>query len=149
MRIEPSVTSLSWIPSEAIGALVRMPFDTGVTHYDQAPPDAIEDLQALRQADRYRLANQPQAWIEVEGGKIVDCGYSGRGHIGSTTVRLVRALTLPGVAFPGRQHSPAISVTRSISSRQLAAAPGCRHRARCHGGPSFRSPPRSCGPPLD
>lgn len=86
-----------------------MPFDTGVTHYDQAPPDAIEDLQALRQADRFRFANELRAWIEVEGDKIVDCGYSGRGHIGSTTVRLVRSLTLPGVSLPDRQHPPTIS----------------------------------------
>jgi len=109
MRIESSVTSLSWIPSEAIGALVRLPFDSGITHYDQAPPDAIEDLQALRQADRFRFANELRAWIEVEGGEIVNCGYSGSGHMGSTTVRLVKSITLPGVMLPDRQRSPAIS----------------------------------------
>jgi len=109
MRIESSVTSLSWIPSEAIGALVRMPFDTGITHYDQAPPDAIEDLPALRLADRFRFANELRAWVEVEGGEIVDCGYSGSGHMGSTTVRLVKSITLPGVMLPDRQSSPAIS----------------------------------------
>jgi hypothetical protein len=86
-----------------------MPFDSGITHYDQAPPDVIEDLQALQEADRFRFANELRAWIEVEGDKVVDCGYSGSGHMGSTTVRLVRSITLPGVMLADRQRSPLIS----------------------------------------
>lgn len=109
MKIETSITSLSWIPSEAIGALVRMPFDAGITHYDQAPPDTIEDLESLRKADRFRFANELRAWIEVEGGQIIDSGYSGGGHMGSTTVRLVKSITLPGVMLPDRQRPPVTS----------------------------------------
>ncbi len=48
MRIESSVTSLSWIPSEAIGGLTKMPFETGMAHYDPPPPDVIEDLDELQ-----------------------------------------------------------------------------------------------------
>ena len=67
MRIESSVTSLSWIPSEAVRGATRVAFDAGFTHYDDPPPDVIEDLEALRKADRFRFANVLSAWIEVDG----------------------------------------------------------------------------------
>jgi predicted RNA methylase len=57
MRHESSITSLSWIPSEAIEGSQRLAFDAGMAHYDAPPPEAIEDLQALRNADRFRFAN--------------------------------------------------------------------------------------------
>ena len=47
MRYESSVTSLSWIPSEAITGVMRVPIDAGVGHYDDPPPDVIADLGAL------------------------------------------------------------------------------------------------------
>ena len=71
MRIESAVTSISWIPSEAVTGMTKMPFEMGMAHYDQAPPDVIEDLEALRVADRFRFANELRAWIEVEDGRIV------------------------------------------------------------------------------
>ena len=71
MRIESSVTSLSWIPSEAVKGMTRLPFDMGVAHYDPPPPDVLEDLEALRKADRFRFANALRAWIEVEDGRVV------------------------------------------------------------------------------
>ena len=78
MRIESSVTSLSWIPSEAVRGATRVAFDAGFTHYDDPPPDVIEDLEALRKADRFRFANVLSAWIDVDGnGKVTGHGYSG------------------------------------------------------------------------
>ena len=38
-RIESSVTSLSWIPSEAVTGLTKSAFEAGFTHYDDPPPD--------------------------------------------------------------------------------------------------------------
>jgi hypothetical protein len=41
MRIESSVTIISWIPSAAITGLTRLPFDLGVTHcHDEIVPGA-------------------------------------------------------------------------------------------------------------
>jgi len=57
-RFESSVISISWIPSEAIEGLSKVPFELGVTHYDQIPPDRIEDLEELRRTDRFREANE-------------------------------------------------------------------------------------------
>ena len=68
--------------------MTRLPFDMGVAHYDEPPPDHVDDLDALREADRFRFANRLSAWIEVDGGRITGHGYSGGGQIGSTTMRL-------------------------------------------------------------
>jgi len=112
MRVESSVTSISWIPSEAIKGMTKMPFEMGVAHYDEAPPDVIEDLEALRLADRFRFANELRAWIEVVDGHVVEAGYSGKGHIGSTTVSFgVGKTTVAAVSLPDRQPEPEISET--------------------------------------
>jgi hypothetical protein len=113
MRIEGSVTAISWIPSEAIEGLPKLPFDFGVGHYDEPPPDRIDgprDLEQLRDADRFREANLLHAWIEVEDGKIVNTGYFGGGLVGSTTFRLgPKAIVVPGVPFEVLRGKPEIS----------------------------------------
>ncbi|HEV3293281.1 MAG TPA: cyclic nucleotide-binding domain-containing protein [Streptosporangiaceae bacterium] len=89
MRYESSVTSLSWIPSEAVTGGTRVAFDSGVTHYDDPPPAQIDDIEALRAADKFRFANVLRAWIETgPAGEITGHGYSGGGLIGDTTIRL-------------------------------------------------------------
>jgi hypothetical protein len=109
MRIESSVTSISWIPQEAVEGVTKLPFGMGVAHYDAPPPDHIDDLDALQAHDRFRFANRLSAWIEVEDGSITSHGYSGGGRIGSTTMRLAgRSVTFAAVAFPDRQHTPVV-----------------------------------------
>jgi Cyclic nucleotide-binding domain len=89
MRYESCVTSLSWIPSEAVTGGTRMAFDSGIAHYDDPPPGQITDLEELRVADRFRFANALKAWVEVDGsGVITGAGYGGGGLMGSTTVKL-------------------------------------------------------------
>jgi hypothetical protein len=112
VRHESSVTAISWIPSEAIEGLSKIPFEMGVTHYDQPPPDRIEDLEELRRTDRFREANELRAYIEVEDGEIVDQGYLAGGHIGSTTVRLgPAAIRFAAVHLPDIQQPPEIGPT--------------------------------------
>lgn len=89
MRNESCITALSWIPSEAIQGATRMPFDAGITHYDEPPPGELDDLEALRAADRFRYANVLRAWIETDdSGKITGSGYSGDALMGASFVRL-------------------------------------------------------------
>src|SRR5919206_1434864 len=104
MRFSSSVTSVSWIPSEAVtGVALKMPFEVGMAHYDPPPPDTIEDLDAFIAADRCRFANHLAAWVEVEDGKIVDYGMTGGGRIGSTTIRVPgKALTFTAAPLPDR-----------------------------------------------
>jgi hypothetical protein len=111
MRIEKSVTAITWIPSEAIEGMPKLPFELGLTHYDDPPPDRIDegDLEKLRESDRFREANQLRAWIEVDDGKIVDSGYSGGALVGSTTVKLgPRRLSFAGVKYPVLQDEPEV-----------------------------------------
>jgi Cyclic nucleotide-binding domain len=111
-RFESSVTAISWIPSEAIAGLSKVPFEMGVTHYDQPPPDQIEDLEELRTTDRFREANELRAFIEVEDGRIVGYGHLGQGHIGATTVRVgPAAIRFPAVHLPDIQPEPEVTPT--------------------------------------
>jgi hypothetical protein len=109
MRIESSVTSVSWIPQEAVEGLTKLPFGMGIAHYDAPPPDHIDDLDDLAAHDRFRFANRLSAWIDVDDGRIATHGYSGGGRIGATTMRLAgRDVVFAAIAFPDRQHTPVI-----------------------------------------
>ena len=108
MRYESCVTSLSWIPSEAVTGKTRVFFDAGFTHYDEPPPAALGDIEELRAADRFRFANLLRAWIDVDGaGQITAGGYGGGGLMGATTVRLGSlSRTFQAVALPDLQREP-------------------------------------------
>ncbi len=89
IRHDGLVTSLSWIPSEAIEGAQRLAFDSGITHYDPPPPTRDMDVEQLRAEDRFRFANKLNAFITVDdSGDVVDCGYEGGGLMGSTLVKL-------------------------------------------------------------
>ena len=109
MRIESSVMSITWIPSEAIEGMPKLPFELGVAHYDDPPPDRIESLDKLREADAFREANELRAWIEVNGGRIVDYGHEGRGLIGVTRLKVgPKRIAFPAVKFPLIQPEPEV-----------------------------------------
>ena len=106
MRIESSVTSISWIPSEAVEGLPKLPFTFGVAHYDDPPPDRIDHMETMHRADLFREANELKAWVEVEGDKIVDHGHTGRGRIGLTRLKLgPKEIAVPAVAMPTMQKT--------------------------------------------
>jgi hypothetical protein len=111
MRIEREVVSLSWIPSEAVGGAMKLSFDLGLTHYDDPPPDRLEDLESLRANDRFRFANRLRAWIEVVDGRIVDAGYGGGVLMGNTRLFADTRLEqrFEGFAMPDLREDPEIS----------------------------------------
>ena len=108
MRYESCVTSVSWIPSEAVTGGTRVAFDAGFTHYDDPPPGELADIEALRVADRFRFANVLRGWIEVDGsGRITGSGYDGSGLMGATTVRLgALSYRFQAVKLPDLQRDP-------------------------------------------
>ncbi len=112
MRIQSSVTAISWIPSDAIEGLPKLPFELGIGHYDPAPPDRLEpgDLEQLRDDDRFREANNLVAWIEVEDGRITGHGHEGGGLVGSTTFRAgPKNIRVPGIAFEMLRPPPEVT----------------------------------------
>ena len=110
MRHSSSVTSVSWIPSEAIPGAMKIPFSLGVGHYDAPPADQLGDLAAWRDADRFRFANRLAAWIEVDDhGQITAHGHAGGGLIGSTTLRLgPSTATFTAISYPDLQNEPEV-----------------------------------------
>jgi hypothetical protein len=129
MRITSSVTSVSWIPSEAITGILKIPFVLGVDHWDPPPPDVIDDLEHLLSQGRIRIVNHLRAWIDVIDGQITDAGYDGGGHLGTTTLRFgVMKTTLSNVAFPDIQREPEIGdgsvrFVQTAGGRTAAPAP--------------------------
>ncbi len=112
MRHQSSITSLSWIPSQAIEGSQRLAFDAGLAHYDEPPPDSITEasVEELRLADRFRFANVLRAFVEVDSrGKIVDYGSEGGRLMGSTTIKLgPMARTFEAVGLPDIKKEPEV-----------------------------------------
>jgi Cyclic nucleotide-binding domain len=130
MRYETSVTSLSWIPSEAVTGSTRLAFDAGIGHYDDPPPSEIADVEQLQAADRFRFANVLRAWIEVgDDGTITDAGYSGGGLMGATTVRLgalryrFQAFKLDDLQRAPEHRSGSVCFSQTVGGRTGVPAP--------------------------
>jgi hypothetical protein len=130
MRIASSVTSLSWIPSEAVTGLNRAVFDSGVAHYDEPPPDTIDDLAELQRTDRFRFANLLSAWADIEDGAIVGVGYAPEsgGVMGATTVRVAaKAATFAAPALPDLRAEEWgdgwVRVVQTVGGRTALPAP--------------------------
>ena len=140
MRIEKSVTAISWIPSEAIEGLPKLPFELGIGRYDEPPPDRVEhgDLERLRDEDRFREANLLEAWIEVEDGRITDHGHAGDAYVGSTTFRFGRKdVVVAGVPYDTIRDEEvsddAVRFIQTVGGRAGFPAP-----RRVRGKPFFR-----------
>ena len=130
MRTDSSVTSLSWIPSEAVRGGTRVAFDAGFTHYDEPPPDVIDDIEVLRKADRFRFANVLSAWMETDGqGTVTGYGYSGGGLMGSTTVAVgginkeFEAVALPLIQQPAEVGDGWVRFVQTAGGRTGLPAP--------------------------
>jgi Cyclic nucleotide-binding domain/ATP synthase, Delta/Epsilon chain, beta-sandwich domain len=130
MRHRSSVTSLSWIPSEAVEGSTKLAFEAGLAHYDEVPPEEIEDLEELRAGDRFRFANMLEGWIEVNGaGKITGFGQGGGGLMGSTSVkvgpltRTFEAIGLPDIAKKPEKGDGWVRFTQTAGGRTGVPAP--------------------------
>jgi hypothetical protein len=108
-KVAGRVVAISWIPSEAVTGAMRVPFEMGLSHYDQAPPDVLGDLAEWREADLFRVANDLRGWIEVEDGELRGHGQEGGGTAGGTTIRLRGAsATFQAVAYPDIVPEPEV-----------------------------------------
>lgn len=129
MRVSGSVTSLSWIPSEAVTGPMKLGFTAGLSHYDAPPPDRLVDLDALRQNDGFRFANVLEASAEFDGDHVVQHVQSGGVVMGATTVRLGRfdatfaAIPMPDLRPPVEVGEGWIRVTQTTGGRTALPMP--------------------------
>jgi hypothetical protein len=141
MRIEKTVTAISWIPSEAIEGLPKVPFELGIGHYDDPPPDRLspDDLPRLQADDRFREANFLKAWVEVENGRVVDHGQAGEAYVGSTTFRLgPKDVIFAGVAYDTLRAEPEVSDDAVRFVQTVGGRAGFPAPRRVRGKPFFR-----------
>jgi Cyclic nucleotide-binding domain len=140
MRFLSSVTSVSWIPSEAVSGLYQAGFAVRASRSDDPPPDVIKDLAALgalHAAEGFRFANHLAAWIEVENGHVVDAGYSGRGYISRTRFGWgpYREVTFAPAAFPELRTEPDITSTGARFSQTTGGRTGAPMPRKVTGKP--------------
>jgi hypothetical protein len=139
MRVESSVTAITWIPSEAVEGMPKMPFEMGVAHYDNPPPEEIDDLDALRDQDAFREANVLSAWIDVRNDRVVDWGHEGRALIGVTRMKLgPKQMAFPAVKFPLLQSEPQIGDTWVRFRQTAGGRMGLPAPRRVRGKPYFQ-----------
>jgi hypothetical protein len=136
MRIERSITTVSWIPSDVMEGMGKMATRMKLAHHDPPPPDSLggdvpAQLEVLRDADRFRFANHLSAFIDVDdSGAVTGSGYTAGGMIGATTVGLgVGSITIPAVKLPDRFAEPeqlpdgSVRFTQTVGGRTGAPMP--------------------------
>jgi Cyclic nucleotide-binding domain len=119
----------------------KLPFNLGIGHYDEPPPDRISegDLERLRDEDRFREANHLKAWIDVEDGQVVGQGQEGGGLVGSTTFSLgPKDIVVPGVPFETLQAQPKVRGNEVIFAQTVGGRAGFPAPRRVKGKPFFR-----------
>jgi Cyclic nucleotide-binding domain len=84
VRIESSVTAVSWVPLDCVEGGQRLAFHVGAAQYDDPPPQRLDDLASLLAQGRVRLANQLRGYAEASDGRIVASGQSGQGWVGAS-----------------------------------------------------------------
>ncbi len=117
MRIERSITTVSWIPSDLLEGMGKVATRMKLAHHDPPPPDSlVPDVHAavedLRVADRFRFANELRAYLDIDDGRITGFGYCGGGLIGATTVGLgITSITVAATPLPDLQGEPEVTPT--------------------------------------
>ena len=130
MRIEATVMSVSWIPSESVHGALRRGFDLGIAHFDEPPPPSLSDIHEvheLRDGDKFRFSNVLSGWIDVEDGRVVGAGHNDSSGLvmGSTTVRLAQlGATFRAISLPDIQREPAISDSSARFSQTVGGRTG-------------------------
>ena len=128
MRVQASVVSLSWIPTDSLRGPLKTGMDLRLSHWDDPLPDRVkipEEVHELRRRDRFRFANVLTAWADVEGGQIVAAGLDPTSGVqmGSTTVRVgkvgatFRAVTLPVITAGPLHEDGSVRFVQTVGGR--------------------------------
>ena len=136
MQLSTSITSVSWIPSEAITGHVRLPMDIGLGHYDDPPPDRLDDVAALAAAGRFRFANELHVTVAIEDGTFVSATREGRSHICPTDLNVgSRTFQFAPVPFPDIAPEPEVHEDRVVFRRTAGGRTGAPMPRRINRAP--------------
>lgn len=129
-RVHGAVTSVSWIPLEAVTGPTKAAFETGFGHYDAPPPDVLGNLETMRDADAFRFANRLVAWAEFdEDGNVVAHEVDGGVVMGSSTIRIAKlgatfqAVSLADLRGPVESGPGWIRFTQTCGGRTAVPMP--------------------------
>ena len=111
-RVEGSVTTISWVPAEAMERDAKAGFRLGRVVCDSAPPaDLSPDIDATLDSlvDRYRFANHLRGFAEFDDdGEVRRYGEQGSGRLGHRTVRDGVELAIGTIPMPERRGEPVV-----------------------------------------
>jgi hypothetical protein len=109
MRVESAVTAVTWVPFALLDSMPNLPLGMAIAHHDEPPGELLGDLDAMREADAFREANQLRAWIDVEDGVIAGYGRGGRALLGGAGLDLgADQIAFPAVELPVIQPEPIV-----------------------------------------
>jgi hypothetical protein len=137
MRIDASATAITWLPLAALEGIPVIPLELAVAHYDEPPPEEVPDLDELRRQDAFREANELNAWLEVDGDKVVDYGQTGRSLIGEGPELEAQQVFFPAVEFPVIQPEPEVGDTWVRFTQTVGGRIGLPAPRRVVGRPYF------------
>jgi hypothetical protein len=129
VRIESSITAISWIPADSIEGPTRVPFEVGLFHYDTPLPDRLDDLDGLHAGDAFREANELRGWIDVEDGRVALYGQTGRGLLGITRLKFgPKVVRFPAIPLPILRPDPvatetSVTFVQTVGGRMSLPAP--------------------------
>jgi hypothetical protein len=112
VRVEGSVTTISWVPADAVERDAKSGFRLGTSRADAAPPaDLGPDIDATLDGlgDRYRLAHHLRGFAEFDDdGEVRRYGEQGSGRLGHQTGREGVELAIGTIPMPERRAEPVV-----------------------------------------
>ncbi len=123
-RLVASVTTLSWVPEEAVAGAARVLPQGSPPHFDEPPPEVLEDLDELGKQDRYRFANHLAVAVELDdadravGAEYLGGGLLGRPSLAFTSLELsFLPFSMPDVMDPPRFEGGNVTFTQTTGGR--------------------------------
>jgi hypothetical protein len=114
MRVEASVMTMSWIPSDSLSGPLKAGMDLRLSHWDRPLPDHVSgaaEVHEMCAKDKFRFANLLSVWAEVAEGRVLQAGFADDSGLvmGSTTVRLGKVgATFRAFSLPDLRQEPTI-----------------------------------------
>ena len=127
MRVESSVSSVTWVPSDSVTGVARLQFIVGLAGPDDPPPDRVDSVEALLAQNLVRQINELVAWAEFDdAGTPVAWDYA------------TEATYLHDEEFPTLRNDPVVT-NDSVRFVQTTGGPlGVAVPRRVLGRPFFR-----------